>query len=531
MPFTDVFGGNTIYPASPSILPLSLTADVTLQWPLDQEMGGNILAAIIVATPNAAGRVITLPDARQGSTGYVSTFYNSGADPYTVEDALGVTVLSVGSGEAWTVVLLTNATAGGTWLIFEAGAGTSTANAATLAGAGLEADGTTLNEEMINSNHAVDYVLVDADRATVQTWTGGIGTFTLPNPATVGAGWFVPVKNTGNGSLTITPAVGSIDQGASLILSPLDSAFIYTDGTDYFTVGFGQDQNSVFDFLSMSVAGTGDLVLSGSQLNRVAYEFTGILTGNRNIIVPATVQQYWVYNNTTGAFTLTVKTALGTGVQVPQGTRIILYCDGTNVVNAQTNTASLPAVVQGDLLYGISAGVLAALPKSSTDNRVLGNGGSSNNPAWQAPFFSAAMVKATGTTALPDGTPTVISWDNEILDVGGWHDSFTNPSRLTVPSGVSRVRVEAIATVSLSNAGVPYNLSVAINKNGGTGPGPLVLQHIPSLPGTLTIAVQTTTGWVSVIPGDYFEMSVTADGNATGGTLTTAAIFSIEGRV
>jgi hypothetical protein len=80
-------------------------------------------------------------------------------------------------------------------------------------------------------------------------------------------------------------------------------------------------------------------------LNRIAYNFTGVLTGNRSIIVPNTVQQYWVTNSTTGSYTLTVKTSGGTGVTISAGARGIFYCDGSDVVDADTSTISLPVAV------------------------------------------------------------------------------------------------------------------------------------------------------------------------------------------
>jgi len=52
---------------------------------------------------------------------------------------------------------------------------------------------------------------------------------------------------------------------------------------------------------------------------------TGVLTGNRNVIVPK-------FCNNTGAFTTTFKTSGGSGVVVAQGKRAILIADGTNVV-------------------------------------------------------------------------------------------------------------------------------------------------------------------------------------------------------
>jgi hypothetical protein len=51
------------------------------------------------------------------------------------------------------------------------------------------------------------------------------------------------------------------------------------------------------------------------------------------------VQQYWVNNATTGAFTLGVKTASGTATLVDQGSTAILYCDGTDIISATTSAA------------------------------------------------------------------------------------------------------------------------------------------------------------------------------------------------
>lgn len=337
--FTDVFGGNTIYPAQPTYLALALTANTTLEWPIELATTSLVLAAIIDVTASAPGFNITFPDARQGSQGYVATIYNAGANSFNVVDAAGGAIVTVASGEAWNIYLTNNTTLAGAWRTFQMGAGTSSANAAALAGAGLVAISTTLNEEMEVLNKNVNYIVVDADRAKTVTWTGGIGSFTLPDPVTVGTNWFVVAKNNGSGSLTITPASGTIDGSTNLILTVNESTYLVSDGTNYLTVGRGQRTtgNSVFDFISINVSGTGDYTLSGAQLNRVAYEFTGVLTGNRNIIVPASVQQYWVTNATSGAFSLTIKASGGDpGTAVVQGASAILYCNGTNVIPAET---------------------------------------------------------------------------------------------------------------------------------------------------------------------------------------------------
>jgi hypothetical protein len=84
-------------------------------------------------------------------------------------------------------------------------------------------------------------------------------------------------------------------------------------------------------------AASGDVTLSGATRRAGYLTVTGSLPANRNIIVPNDWQGT-VYNNTTGAFTLTVKTASGSGVAVAQTKRAMLLADGTNVVRITPDT-------------------------------------------------------------------------------------------------------------------------------------------------------------------------------------------------
>jgi hypothetical protein len=175
-------------------------------------------------------------------------------------------------------------------------------------------------------------------------WTGAGGTFSLPDATTVGDNWFVYLRNSGSGAiLADPPGVITIDGAFSLSVQPTESAIIVSDGSNFFTIGFGQSATFAFDYTVINVPGTGTYTLTGSELNRVAYRFTGALTGNRIVVIPATVQQYWVDNQTTGAYTFTIApSGGGTSFNVTQGQRVILYCDGTNVLNASTQGLSVP---------------------------------------------------------------------------------------------------------------------------------------------------------------------------------------------
>lgn len=84
--------------------------------------------------------------------------------------------------------------------------------------------------------------------------------------------------------------------------------------------------------LSKSVAGAANVTLTAVEAGNGILEFTGAITANIAVIVPTSPTRLWVVkNNTTGAFTLTVKTSAGAGVVVATGKAEIVYTDGTNV--------------------------------------------------------------------------------------------------------------------------------------------------------------------------------------------------------
>jgi len=336
--FTNVFTGATIFPSTVSYSAYTLSANVSLAWPLDINTSDNVVASIMGVTAGAGPFSMTMPSATQVSVGQSVIFQNLGANTFSVLGNGGATVLTVASGTAWMMYLSNNSTDAGVWQTFQLGAGTSSATAASLAGYGLKAITTTLNQSMPVTSRSVNFTPDSTYRASAQVWTGGAGAVSLTNPATLGNDWFFDLRNQGSGDLTVTPLAGLIDGETAITFTPGQSATIVTDGTDFFTIGLEVAQASEYDTVSISVAGTGNYTLTGTELNRISYEFTGILTGDRTIIVPATVQQYWIVNNTTGAFNFYVKTAgqPGTGVRVSSGLSNIVFCNGTIVIDATT---------------------------------------------------------------------------------------------------------------------------------------------------------------------------------------------------
>jgi len=341
--YTDVFTSSNIYASEVSYAELALSANTTLVWPLDAQPNTPVVAKIMDVTASGSYS-ITMPSAISASDGETVLFNNVAATTFTVKDSSGTTLLTVASGEQWQLYLVSNATVAGAWRTYQFAAGTSTANAGGLAGYGIKALTTTLNQKVDVIAKSSNYTLITADRASLVNWTGGLGALTLSAAATLGADWFVHVRNSGVGSFTLATAE-TIDGLANKTFDPGDAATIVCDGSAFYTVGFGQDVQFLFDHTVIDVTGGGVYTLTGSELNRISYEFTGVLGAARTIIVPATVQQYWIANSTTGA-DLTVKTTSQVSATLlPAGQRSIYYCNGTDIISAVT--ADISGAVSG----------------------------------------------------------------------------------------------------------------------------------------------------------------------------------------
>jgi hypothetical protein len=371
----NTFGGTNIYPSDVSYRYVSLTIDQVLDWPLEAAPSTNVVAKIMDVNATTTSLVITMPDATEAGAGETVLFNNVGANTFTVKTATGTVICAPQSGTTFQIYLTDNSTVSGTWRSFQYGASVSATNAAALAGLGIKAIATTLNQSMPVTAISTNYTSGTSDRAKVLVWTGGAGTISFDTAPSLGSDWFVNIRNSGTGDLTLDPSSSESINGAStLVLSPGDSAIVVTDGVQFWTIGFGQSAVYAFSLLQIDVSGSGNYTLSVAELNKTAYIFTGTLTGDRDIIVPNTVQQYWVSNQTSGSYTLGIRTSgqASPGASVPSGARAILYCDGTDVVDADTATIALPiTIAQGGTGATTASGARTNLGATSIGNAVF----------------------------------------------------------------------------------------------------------------------------------------------------------------
>lgn len=122
--------------------------------------------------------------------------------------------------------------------------------------------------------------------------------------------------------------------------------------------------------------------------------------------------------------------------------------------------------------------------------------------------FKGCLVKRSTDLAIPNAVVTTINFDQEDYDTNSIHDNSTNNTRLTVPVGVSKVRVTA--TAQFPNAGGSLR-SFTICKNGAP---PYPVADVRGVIAT-TMYMHLSSPVISVISGDYFEVLTYQDSGST----------------
>jgi microcystin-dependent protein len=143
---------------------------------------------------------------------------------------------------------------------------------------------------------------------------------------------------------------------------------------------------------------------------------TGTLSTQRNLIAPLVEKTYAIKNTTTGGFGVQIIGSSGTGVVIPNGQTILVYCDGTSfyalvtgsatnfnvagnlAVSGATALAGTLSVTGATTFTGIPSGPTAALGTNTTQ------------------LATTAFVLVNG---VPSGS--IIMWSGSIASIpSGW---------------------------------------------------------------------------------------------------------------
>lgn len=518
MSYTNIFGGYNINTAFPSYINYDLTADLQLNWAssfVDTAPGvSNVTAQINDLNPLEDGLTVTLADATLISVGQTIQFNNVGENNITINDFSGgeIAIIPTFDNNQYVLYLQDNSTQAGTWGITHLGAGTSSADASILAGLGTIALNSEINTNFPGKTIGSNYQVLSSDRASILVWTGGAGTITLPNQI---AGFYIAVNNEGSGVVTIaTPDATTIDGQVSFQLNPSESSYFIGVGVggNWNTLGFG-----VESFFQVNVLSPIDLApinpsitLTNSQASRLVQQYTGTLANNVTVYYPAAAGQWYIWNNTIGAFTVTAQLAGPTGnpIIIPQGEKVILYSDGSSIYSTPTistsaifpdgnvgapginfqaqNTTGFYRISSGLTGYS-SAGTQGLTFGGPTPGYGLGISGGlacryyepSNNSyvGFQAGDLAANTIwtlpaeDSVGTQALVSDGSGILDWQTTVTNVIGTANQITVTNPTTTPTiSISGTYIGQASITTLGTIGTgTWESDIIDVEFGGTG--------------------------------------------------------------
>ena len=412
--YTSPFTGTVVTPTDVSYLALPFSTSQTLYWPSTVNGSQPPAARIIDCVAASDGLTIALPQADQGTLGADILFRNLGAHEFIITNFIGGSSVTVPVGISKYFYLTNNTSAAGVWQNVTFAAGTSFADAATLAGYGL----TTVNGKLATTQNPVNVTvsptITDDSRAATFVWNAGAGSFTLPSIQNLSAGWYIGFRNNGTGTLTINPtSPDNINGQTSINVNPGDSGFMFLNAalTGFITVGLANPNALTFTAATYDVDSIPTNTFSLVNFAPIIQTYiaqSGTRTQNLAVTLPAITQIYVLANNTNqSGYNITFQNENST--QIPlvltAGQIVTVLSDGeylypltsatTGAFYASNGTAALPAYsFNSDThtgMYLVSTGILG-LSANSTDIIKIDNSNISTPLVTVAATLNAQLI-------------------------------------------------------------------------------------------------------------------------------------------
>lgn len=210
---------------------------------------------------------------------------------------------------------------------------------------------------------------------------------------------------------------------------------------------------------------------ASDQARNQVIVLTGTNSAVRDVIPPVVEKTYIVVNNTTGGYAVRVIGSSGTGINVPNGTTSLIYCNGTSFFEAiNSNTITGNAAISGGLavtgaISGSTAtfsGAISSVSPAFTGTPTAPTASNSTSTTQIATTafvqnaiggFGTMATQNANNVSITGGTITGIT-DLAVADGGTGQSSYTNGQLLignSTGNTLTKATLTAGSGISVTN--------------------------------------------------------------------------------
>lgn len=277
--------------------------------------------------------------------------------------------------------------------------------------------------------------------------------------------------------------------------------------------------NAMNRALSVAMADA-NLTLTGTQANRNGLiVLTGTLTASRTLTLPANHRRLAIRNETSGGQDVRAKYAgSGAEVVIVPGATVLVQGNGSDLFGVGGGAGALGDLTDVSIAGAANGDVL------QFDGVFWGAAGVGIFQRALLPFRGALVRRTTNFSVSTTGAYVPISWQSAVYDSDALWDAG-QPTRLTVPAGVTKVRL----TGNIEWQTSPTSQLVEIRMNGGgvIGGGSFIVRGDSGYSNQMR---NIASAVLPVVAGDWFELTVfvSASGELRGMERTWLALEVVE---